>query len=84
MRTFIAAHHINLVFYKGGCIEKRLCEDIGIDSYDMVNFGIPKAPSHDPCEEVHFYYKHLQEYFSKVCNWVGLDVYEQGRGGVEG
>ena len=59
LNNFIVDNDIELVFYKGGDIEKNLCQELDIQSYNIENFNIKKAYSHDPYEEVNYYYSQL-------------------------
>ena len=49
-----------LIVYKGGIIEKRLCESINMRSLDIETLGAPRVNSHDPCTEVNTHYKWIQ------------------------
>ncbi len=51
---------ITMVFYKGGHIERDLCNKIGIASRNIEEFGAPKATSHDPLEELREHYIFLR------------------------
>ena len=60
MNKFIVDNDIELVLYKGGTIEKDLCRELDVDCMNIECFeGIEKASSHDPREEVNFYYNQL-------------------------
>ena len=60
MNKFIVDNDIELVLYKGGTIEKDLCTELDVDCMNIECFeGIEKASSHDPREEVNFYYNQL-------------------------
>ena len=52
---------IELVFYKGGEIEKNLCEELDIESFNIEKFNLEKAYSHDPYVEINCYYSQLIE-----------------------
>ena len=57
---FIVKHNVKLVLYKGGQIEKELCDEINFPSFNIERLdGIHKADTHDPDVEVHFHYKSL-------------------------
>ena len=66
VREFLSELQADLVFFKGGCIEKRLCCNIGVESFDIADLGLPKVNSHDPFREVQEHYKNLQEYFHNL------------------
>ena len=60
LHEFIVKHNIKLVLFKGGQIEKELCDMINFPSFNIESLkGIHKADTHDPSEEVHFHYKSL-------------------------
>ena len=59
IRSFIAENEIDIVLYKGGCIEKHLCEELQIPSMNIEEFGVTKAACHDPRLEVYHYYDQL-------------------------
>ena len=59
--NFIKMNNINLVLYKGGSLEKNICENIGIKSLNLEDVGVPKASSHQPKEEVFEHLKYIQE-----------------------
>ena len=54
---------IELVFYKGGEIEKKLCEELDIQSFNIENFNVEKVYSHNPYVEVNYYYNQLVEMY---------------------
>ena len=56
---FLYAHRIDLLLYKGGCIEKRLSLAIGVPSYNIESLGAPKVNSHNPEEELREHYNFL-------------------------
>lgn len=63
LKDFIEKNKIQFVLYKGGDIERNLCEEIGIPSYNIEALpGIEKAPNHDPEAEVRFHFKQILEY----------------------
>ena len=49
------------VFYRGGEIEKNLCEKLDIQSFNIENFGVERVCSHDPYVAVNYYYSQLIE-----------------------
>ena len=55
---FLEVHNIEIVFHKGGDLERDLCYEIGIECMDLARFGISKYPEkwHDPLEEIRFFY----------------------------
>ena len=65
LMKFITDNNIKLIYYKGGCVEKKLCVAIGIGSKNLEDFYMPKAQCHDPKEETHFYYFFMQTYIFK-------------------
>ena len=66
VKDFMSELQADLVFFKGGCLEKRLCIDVGVDSFDIAGLGLPKVNSHDPYTEVQEHYRNLQEYFHNL------------------
>merc|ERR1711879_494232 len=64
IRNFITEKEIDIVFYKGGTIEKNLCEELLIPSMNIEDFGVTKAACH-PRFEVHHYYDQT----SSVYRW---------------
>ena len=59
IHNFITENEIEIVMYKGGCVEKNLCEELQIPSMNIEEFGVTKAACHDPRLEVHHYYDQL-------------------------
>ena len=57
---FIKDNGIDLILYKGGCIEKQICKELGISSFNIEKLGKFEKPySHDPYVEVDTYYEQL-------------------------
>ena len=56
--NFIVNNEIELVFYKGGQIEKEVCDELDIDSFNIEHFEnkLEKVYSHDPYVEVNCYF----------------------------
>ena len=52
---------IDFVFYKGGEIEKNLCKELHIQSFNIENYGLERVYSHDPYVEMNCYYTQLIE-----------------------
>ena len=61
LNNFIVDNDIELIFYKGGEIEKNLCKELDIQSFDIENFSLDRAYSHDPYVEMNCYYTQLIE-----------------------
>ena len=60
LNQFIVNNGIELVLYKGGTIERDLCEALNIPSFNIENLeGLKKANSHDPRTEVDCYYSQI-------------------------
>ena len=59
LNEFIVNNGIDLLLYKGGTIERDLCKELDIASINIESMDIEKAYSHDPREEVNFYYNQL-------------------------
>ena len=47
--------------YKGGTIERDICEELDIRSWNIEQMDLAKANCHDPREEVLFYYKVINQ-----------------------
>ena len=63
VNTFIVYNSIDFILYKGGTIEKDLCSELYIPSYNMECLPeLEKVQSHDPQAEVNSYYNQLVEY----------------------
>ena len=59
LNEFIVYNGIDLILFKGGTIELELCKKLDIKSINIESMNIEKAYSHDPREEVNFYYNQL-------------------------
>ena len=59
LKSFIALHKLNFILYKGGNVEKELCNTINIPAYNIEIFDIDKASNHNPEEEVSFYFREM-------------------------
>ena len=59
LQNFIRENRIDLVLYKGGIVEKRLCNDAGVSALNIETLGAPKVKSHDPRIEVRAHYNFL-------------------------
>ena len=60
VKNFLTSNQIQYMLYKGGTIEKDLCNHIDVKSFNIECIqGITKANTHDPVEEVRFYYRQL-------------------------
>ena len=64
LNNFIVKNNIDLVFYKGGQIEKAVCDELHINSFNIENFEseLEKVNSHDPYVEVNCYFTQLVEF----------------------
>ncbi len=60
IKDILTWNGITMVFYKGGQVERELCEQIGIASRNIEEFGAPRATSHDPLEELQEHYDFLR------------------------
>ena len=60
LERFIKKNNVSLIFYKGGEMEKHLCEYIGVPSYNIELLGAPKVNSHNPRDEVVAHLKYLK------------------------
>ena len=55
----LATNNCDVILYKGGDIEKKLGEEIGVETFDIEKIGVGKANNHDPLQEVIFYRNQL-------------------------
>ena len=58
LKTFVKMNGVRVVLFKGGIIERRLCETAGIKYFD-IGALVPKANCHDPRIEVRQHFKYL-------------------------
>ncbi len=60
VNAFIVYNSTDFILYKGGTIEKDLCSELCIPSYNIECFeGLDKIQSHDPQTVVNGYYAQL-------------------------
>ena len=63
VNTFLVYNSIDFILYKGGVIEKELCDELSIPCYNIECFSdLSKVQSHDPQTEVHNYYNQLVKF----------------------
>ena len=63
INTFIVYNDIDFILYKGGTIERDLCIELCIPTYNIECLPeLEKVQSHDPQTEVNLYYNQLVEY----------------------
>ena len=60
LKNFIAKYNINMIYYKGGHLEKDLCQEINVPCFNLEKVGAPKIPSHDPRIEVRGHWKFVK------------------------
>ena len=60
VKDYLEFNDISIVYYKGGCLEKDLCEKMGFESRDLEKFGVQKAQTHDPLTEVKFFKREFE------------------------
>ena len=58
LKTFVEENGIKIVFFKGGVIERRLCEKAGVKYFDIGRL-VPKVNCHNPRTEVHLHFDYL-------------------------
>ena len=64
LNEFIVNNDIGFILYKGGTIEKDLCEELDIPSYNIECFPeVEKVHSHDPRTEVYCYFNQVVELY---------------------
>ena len=60
LNEFVVRNGITMILFKGGIVERDMCRELGIESMNIELLGkLVKTYSHDPREEVNFYYKQL-------------------------
>ena len=59
LKSFIASHKMNFILFKGGNVEKELCNTIDVPAYNIEILDIDKASNHYPEEEVNFYFREM-------------------------
>ena len=60
LNEFVVCNRITMILFKGGIVERDMCRELGIESMNIELLGeVVKACSHDPREEVNFYYDQL-------------------------
>ena len=64
LTTFVKSNNIDVVFFKGGIIVKRLCDAAGIRCFDIGSI-VPKVHIHNPRIEVYSHFHYLTLYYSK-------------------
>ena len=60
IKDFLDKINSDIIFYKGGNFEKKISTDIGVDSFNIEQFGVKKVNSHDPKDEIYLHYKHIE------------------------
>ena len=60
VKDYLHFNNISIVYYKGGCLEKDLCEKIGLESRNLEELGVKKARTHDPLAEVKFFKREIE------------------------
>ena len=66
IREFLLPKKIDILLYKGGNLERDLCDELGIESrnledYRVLKYVTPEGEFHDPVEEVKFFRESLIE-----------------------
>ena len=60
LNEFVVRNGITMILFKGGIVERDMCRELGIESMNIELLGkVMKTSSHDPREEVNFYYDQL-------------------------
>ena len=60
VRDILEWNNVSRVLYKGGNIERKLCQQLGMPSKNIEDYGAPKATSHDPLGELKEHHAFLQ------------------------
>ena len=62
LKEFITNNSVELIHYKGGSIEKDMCNEMNIISFNIEHLhGLKKVSSHDPFVEVNNYFAQIME-----------------------
>ena len=61
LASFVRRNSIQVIFYKGGILERNLCAQINVPSFNIEFLNVPKVNSHDPVVEVKAHYQYLME-----------------------
>ena len=65
LNNFIVNNGINIIFYKGGTIERDMCDELDIPSYNIEYFkDLEKVHSPKPRVKVRGYYNQIMEFIS--------------------
>ena len=59
LHDFVCANRLDIILFKGGNIEKKLCNNMSLPALNIETLGVPKATSHDPRLEVQQHYNYL-------------------------
>ena len=65
LTNFLERNDIQIILYKGGTIERTVCQKIGKPCMNLELLGCPKAYSHNPKEEVRCYSRFLRGLLTK-------------------
>ena len=68
IKKYLESKDIDLILYKGGTIERSMCDTIGIECRDLELYGVSryKGRVHDPLEEVRYFRQSFIEMVSGV------------------
>ena len=61
LKEFVNEHQINVIYYKGGTIEKNLCKQIDFPCFNIEDINAPKVNSHDPRVEVRAHWEFVKK-----------------------
>ena len=64
VKEFVERNQIKVLLYKGGIIEKRLCNEINVPNYNIEKLSVKKANSHQPSVEVKDYLRQLKTMYN--------------------
>ena len=59
IKQFASRLNVELILYKGGSIEKGVCEKIGVDFINIEDVGAKRVDSHSPRVEINLHYNFL-------------------------
>ena len=59
VKRFLETVNASVVLYKGGCLEKNICDQLGVECWNIELLGAPKLNTHSPKEEINEHYNFL-------------------------
>ena len=65
-RRYIQDYKIEIILYKGGNVEADVAEKLGIPCVNIEIYGVSKARSHVPEDEIREYKEQLMEMYERM------------------